>query len=55
MCKVVGYLVIDVMIVISFCHYYLDQTPYTLTSSTHLPLTSLSGPIVTSTPTPKGK
>ena len=68
MCKVVTYIVIDVMFVISiyllrynkyqlYYHFNVDtesKTPYTLTSSLHLPAsfsTFSKGFIVTPTPT----
>ena len=65
MCKVVTYVVTDIMIEISlslacynnnefYCHCYLDKeykTLYPLTTSSHLPAIFLSGSIVTPTPT----
>ena len=64
MCKVVAYLVTDVMLVISlylilyqfYCHFYIGtefKTTNFLVTSTHLPssfLSSLSGYIVSTTP-----
>ena len=69
MCKVVAYLCTDVIRLSLksltssqfYWYFYIDtesKSPYPLTSSTHLPtssLFSLSGSIVTPTPTPIGK
>ena len=64
MCKIVTYLFIANSLSLTsyefYGHFYIDtesKSPYSLTSSTDLPSSSssLSGSIVTPTPTPIGK